>query len=224
MSGPPAIDTVARVRLLVRDPQAMRKFLAERVGLPVRTASPDRVAFDTEGPVLELQQAGDLPPSRTEIGIQVADLGPVAEALAGRGVELAEGPEEEGWGVYVRFRDPEGNLWSVAHSVHAAPDPPPQPRRIGWVVLTASDVRDLARWYERVLGLPKVWAGARWASFGTRGAQVEMKPGDAGPGRHLPSFLVRDPAEAARALSGRIEVRDGRFADPDGNEWLLEAG
>lgn len=56
---------------------------------------------------------GDMPPG-TQRGVQmvVADADAAREELVGRGVECSE-VDEQPWGRFVRFADPDGNAWAL---------------------------------------------------------------------------------------------------------------
>jgi catechol 2,3-dioxygenase-like lactoylglutathione lyase family enzyme len=132
------IDAMSYVGVWVRDQEEAKAFYTEKVGFEVREdmtleemggyrwltvgppdqpdlslilSSPAPPAVDPEAgdQLLELIAKGAMPGGifRTE------DCRATCRELEGRGLELAQQPEERFYGVDATFRDPSGNLWRI---------------------------------------------------------------------------------------------------------------
>ncbi len=72
-------------------------------------------AHDLIGPA---SVAGQDAGSRFQLTIGVNDVDAVCEDLAGRGVELLNGPIDRPWGMRTAaFADPDGHIWEVAAEI-----------------------------------------------------------------------------------------------------------
>ncbi len=100
-------------------------FYGTVLGLPVRSDDEFAIAFDVAGTELRLQKVERFTPQPfTVLGWQVADVGDVVRRLASRGVVLERYPwlNQDAAGIWSApsgarvawFRDPDGNLLSVA--------------------------------------------------------------------------------------------------------------
>ena len=66
--------------------------------------------------------AGQDAGSRFQLTIGVDDTDAVCEDLAGRGVELLNGPIDRPWGLRTAaFADPDGHIWEVAAKISSSP-------------------------------------------------------------------------------------------------------
>jgi catechol 2,3-dioxygenase-like lactoylglutathione lyase family enzyme len=132
------IKGVSHVSVWVRDQDEAKTFYTEKLGLEVRqdvtldelggyrwlaVGPPDdpdtNIILGTPGPpahdeqtsqtILDLISKGAVGP-----GIFTTDdCRATCEQLKGRGVELAQEPEERFYGIDAAFRDPSGNLWRL---------------------------------------------------------------------------------------------------------------
>lgn len=108
-------------------PDDARAFYAETLGLEMIEDSPFALVFNANGTTLRIQKVQELVPAgHTAVGWDVADMVATIRALAARGVTCEQFqplPQDE-HGVWTApdgtkvawFRDPDGNLLSLAES------------------------------------------------------------------------------------------------------------
>lgn len=120
---------LAAVTLFVHDVARTREFYVRAFGIPVHFEDEVSVVFDLGGTVVNLLQeseavelvapasVGDAAAgSRLQLTLDVDDVDSVAALLAGRGVELLNGPQDRPWGIRTAaFADPDGHVWELAH-------------------------------------------------------------------------------------------------------------
>jgi catechol 2,3-dioxygenase-like lactoylglutathione lyase family enzyme len=136
------LEAVSHMGLWVRDQDEAKAFYTEKLGLEVREdavleemggyrwltvglpgqsdlnlilSQPGPPALDPEGAkqMLELVAKGAMGG-----GIfRTADCRATCKELEGRGVELAQQPEERFYGIDATVRDPSGNLWRIVQPI-----------------------------------------------------------------------------------------------------------
>ena len=122
-------NAIGAITLFVEDSQASKKFYGEVFGLPVMYEDESSAVFKFENTLINLlkttsaveliapaavanREAG----ARAQFTIQVDDVDAMCAELAGRGVELLNGPMDRPWGIRTAsFRDPGGHVWEIAH-------------------------------------------------------------------------------------------------------------
>lgn len=136
------INGVSHVSVWVRDQDEAKTFYTEKLGLEVRqdatldelggyrwltVGPPDQpevsIILGTPGPpahdeqtsqaILDLLAKGALGPGI----LTTDDCRATCEELRGRGVELAQEPEERFYGIDAAVRDPFGNLWRLVQPI-----------------------------------------------------------------------------------------------------------
>ena len=119
---------ISAITLFVEDLEATRRFYREVFGLPVLFEDDDSTVFDFGNTIVNLLKAaaaGELVEpaavgareagARFQLTIEVDDVDATCAELAGRGVELLNGPVDRPWGVRTAsFRDPGGHIWEIA--------------------------------------------------------------------------------------------------------------
>ncbi|HEY7731432.1 MAG TPA: VOC family protein [Gaiellaceae bacterium] len=129
MSEP--LNAVGAITMFVEDRERAREFYGRVFGVDPMYEDEDAVAFKLENMVVNLlveREADDLigpapvgrrdAGSRFQLTIWVEDADAVAEELAGRGVELLNGPKDRAWGMRTAaFADPDGHIWEVAAKI-----------------------------------------------------------------------------------------------------------
>ena len=119
---------IAAVTLFVEDLDDAKRFYREVFGLPVAFEDDDSAVFrfgDTmvnllrtsaaEGLIAPAAVASKDVGSRFQFTVGVHDVDAMCEELAGRGVELLNGPIDRPWGIRTAsFRDPDGHIWEIA--------------------------------------------------------------------------------------------------------------
>jgi catechol 2,3-dioxygenase-like lactoylglutathione lyase family enzyme len=117
------------ITLFVEDLDAAKRFYGEVFGLPVAFEDDASAVFDFGNTIINLlktEAAHDLispaavasrdAGARMQFTIQVDDVDAMCAQLAGRGVELLNGPMDRPWGIRTAsFRDPGGHIWEIAH-------------------------------------------------------------------------------------------------------------
>jgi catechol 2,3-dioxygenase-like lactoylglutathione lyase family enzyme len=120
---------IGAITLFVDDVAAAKSFYREVFDLPVMFEDQDSVVFDFGNTVINLlatsaapELVGPAPVAPREAGVRlqltidVPDVDAICAELAGRGVELLNGPMDRPWGIRTAsFRDPGGHVWEVAH-------------------------------------------------------------------------------------------------------------
>jgi catechol 2,3-dioxygenase-like lactoylglutathione lyase family enzyme len=118
--------------LFVADLQRGKSFYQDTLGLKVHFEDDTSVAFNLD-PVLlillTIDSARDLltsdavasPPragAASQLVSFVADVDAVYAELSGKGVEFVREPMDREWGLRTaHFKDPDGNIWEIAHSL-----------------------------------------------------------------------------------------------------------
>jgi catechol 2,3-dioxygenase-like lactoylglutathione lyase family enzyme len=125
-SWPSGINAIT---LFVEDLDESKKFYGEVFGLPVLFQDDNSAVFKFENTLINLlrttaaveliapaavatRDAG----ARAQFTLGVDDVDAMCAELAGRGVELLNGPMDRPWGIRTAsFRDPGGHIWEIAH-------------------------------------------------------------------------------------------------------------
>ncbi len=130
---------VSQLTLVVSNQSKSLAFYTEQVGFEKKTdvALPDGGRWVTVGPrgqelELALWEVGSAvdptqrawsqnwaPGLAPPIVLRVADVQKVYQELSSRGVEFPQVPREYAWGTAATFRDPDGNLFSLAQPPRA---------------------------------------------------------------------------------------------------------
>ena len=119
---------IGAITLFVEDLNAARRFYGHVFGLPVKFEDDDSVVFDFGNTIINLlkttaaveliEPAAVASPgtgSRLQFTIELDDVDAMCAELAGRGVELLNGPVDRPWGVRTAsFTDPGGHIWEIA--------------------------------------------------------------------------------------------------------------
>ncbi len=119
---------IGAITLFVEDLDAARRFYGQVFGLPVKFEDDDSVVFDFGNTIINLPKttaaveliepavvASRETGSRLQFTIEVDDVDAMCAELAGRGVELLNGPMDRPWGVRTAsFTDPGGHIWEIA--------------------------------------------------------------------------------------------------------------
>jgi len=119
---------IGAITLFVEDLEATKRFYREVFGLPVVFEDEDSAVFDFGNTIVNLLKstaAGELiepaavgareAGARFQFTIEVDDVDATCAELAGRGVELLNGPQDRPWGVRTAsFSDPGGHIWEIA--------------------------------------------------------------------------------------------------------------
>lgn len=130
-AGPGAVPWprgIGAVTLFVEELDATKVFYQEVFGLPVAFEDDASAVFrfgDTMINLLKTSAAPELiqpatvaAPAdgvRMQFTIEVDDVDAMCDELAGRGVELLNGPMDRPWGIRTAsFRDPAGHIWEIA--------------------------------------------------------------------------------------------------------------
>ena len=100
--------------LHVRDMAAARAFYTEKMGFKVVDESPAFIQFEAgSANFFSLQADEHAAPTQTiELWWEVEDVDAEHKTLAGRGVEIASGPQDQPFGRTLSVKDPEGNVLS----------------------------------------------------------------------------------------------------------------
>jgi catechol 2,3-dioxygenase-like lactoylglutathione lyase family enzyme len=125
-SWPSGINAIT---LFVEDLDESKKFYGEVFGLPVLFQDDNSAVFKFENTLINLLRttaaveliapAAVARPdagARAQFTLGVDDVDAMCAELAGRGVELLNGPMDRPWGIRTAsFRDPGGHIWEIAH-------------------------------------------------------------------------------------------------------------
>lgn len=117
------------ITLFVEDLAAARQFYVDVFGLPIHFQTANSAVFKFENTLINLLETKSAPEliapapvaspeagSRMQFTIAVDDVDAMCAELAGRGVELLNGPMDRPWGIRTAsFRDPGGHIWEIAH-------------------------------------------------------------------------------------------------------------
>jgi len=124
-----SLRSVSVITLFVADPQRSKEFYERAFGVPTvfEDANSAIVKFDnlmvnlleqSHAPELIVPAPVETRGSRFMPTIFVADVDAVCSGLAGRGVELLNGPLDRPWGMRTAaFADPDGHVWEVAQEL-----------------------------------------------------------------------------------------------------------
>jgi len=129
MGAPPA--SLGAITLFVEDPQRSKEFYARLFDLSPVYEDENAAAFRFENTIVNLlatAAAHDLigpatvaaagAGARFQLTIWVDDADAACTELAGRGVELLNGPVDRAWGMRTAcFADPDGHIWEVAQEL-----------------------------------------------------------------------------------------------------------
>lgn len=218
---------------------AMRKFYERGLGLPVRSAEPDWIEFDTAGASFALHRMDD--PSRQGLMLRFVtpNLDAALAELRGRGLESDGEIAEFRGGRMAHFWDDDGNLLTLLEPASAVPSGAGPP--LDTLIVNVADMDAATDFYRDHFGLPVVLQSPWWTELDTGATKLSLHPRVAASGelRHndqaiVMGFEVPSLEELGRELAGRglvysggpLEQRYGRFAeiaDPDGRVVLFRA-
>jgi catechol 2,3-dioxygenase-like lactoylglutathione lyase family enzyme len=119
---------IGAITLFVEDLAAAKRFYQRVFGLPVTFEDGNSAVFDFGNTIINLLKttaaveliepavvASCGTGSRLQFTIEVDDVDAMCAELAGRGVELLNGPMDRPWGVRTAsFTDPGGHIWEIA--------------------------------------------------------------------------------------------------------------
>jgi lactoylglutathione lyase len=132
-----SLKSVGAITLFVEDPRQSKSFYEDVFEAPVIYEDENAVAFRFENMIVNLLAtpaahdlidpgavAGREAGSSFQLTIWVDDADAVCEELAGRGVELLNGPMNREWGMRTAsFMDPDGHIWEIAQELPEAEGP-----------------------------------------------------------------------------------------------------
>jgi catechol 2,3-dioxygenase-like lactoylglutathione lyase family enzyme len=119
---------IGAITLFVEDLDTAKRFYGDVFGLPVSYEDDASAVFSFGNTVINLlkteaaveliapaavasRDAG----ARLQFTVEVDDVDAMCAELAGRGVELLNGPMDRPWGIRTAsFRDPGGHIWEIA--------------------------------------------------------------------------------------------------------------
>jgi len=121
--------SISAITLFVDDLATAREFYARAFELPLHYEDDVSAVFDFDGTLINLLQEDEaydlIAPAgvadagsgaRMQFTITVDDVDATAAELAGRGVELLNGPLDRPWGIRTAaIADPAGHIWEIAH-------------------------------------------------------------------------------------------------------------
>jgi catechol 2,3-dioxygenase-like lactoylglutathione lyase family enzyme len=155
--------------------------------------------------------------SRLLITIFVADVDAVAGELAGKGVELINGPNDRPSGERTAcFADPAGHIWEIAQDLRLTGKAEGSPKTAGWekseksvdrVSVFVDDLDQARAFYQRIFGLPADQESHGAASFRFQNLIVTLL--DVPGAREL----IAPAAVASREAGSRSQFTN--FMDPD---------
>ena len=119
---------ISAITLFVEDLEVTKKFYREVFGLPIHYEDEASAVFNFGNTLINLliatEARGLIEPaavagpdagSRFQFTITVDDVDAMCAELAGRGVELLNGPMDRPWGIRTAsFKDPAGHIWEIA--------------------------------------------------------------------------------------------------------------
>ena len=119
---------MSAITLFVRDPQVSKSFYLKAFAPEILFEDDVSVALGLENIVINLLQAeradGLVRPepvapresgSRALLTVGVDDTDAACRALAAKGIELLNGPQDQPWGLRTAaFADPDGHVWELA--------------------------------------------------------------------------------------------------------------
>lgn len=115
-SSLPALSTVHRIILYVKDTERSARFYHETLGIPVKSKEPGWVELDTRGVALCLHRgrAARPPKDQTSVAFRVSDFDAAYKALQLREVPGLGEPFSPCAGVRcLPFEDPDGNALGI---------------------------------------------------------------------------------------------------------------
>lgn len=115
-SSTPALATVARVILYVKDTARSARWYSQTLGLPIRFQEPGWVELETRGATLCLHRgrASRPPKDQASVGFRVADFDAAYKALQLREVPGLSEPFSPCGGLRcASFEDPDGNALGI---------------------------------------------------------------------------------------------------------------
>lgn len=122
---------IGAITLFVEDLDATKRFYQEVFDLPVVFEDDNSAVFSFGKTLINLLQVSEAPEliapaavaaphtgSRFQLTIWVEDVDARCAQLAGRGVQLLNGPQDRPWGVRTAcFADPAGHIWELAQGL-----------------------------------------------------------------------------------------------------------
>ena len=122
-------QSIFAVTLFCEDLAKTIAFYERTFGLPIHFEGPTSAVFKFGSTLINLLQIGQadelISPalvanreagSRFVFTVQVDDVDAMCAELAGRGVDLLNGPMDRPWGIRTAsFMDPAGYIWEIAH-------------------------------------------------------------------------------------------------------------
>ena len=123
--------SIGAITLFTEDLPASKSFYADVFGLSRVFEDDVSVAFSLGGTILNVLAVSEAPEligpatvagpeagARLQFTLEVDDVDAVVAELAGRGVELINGPINRPWGVRTAaFPDPAGHVWELAQEL-----------------------------------------------------------------------------------------------------------
>jgi catechol 2,3-dioxygenase-like lactoylglutathione lyase family enzyme len=122
-------SAIGAITLFVEDLEATKRFYGEVFDLPVLFEDDNSAVFKFENTLINLLKTAAavelIEPAtvasrdagaRAQFTLGVDDVDAMCAELAGRGVQLLNGPIDRPWGIRTAsFRDPGGHIWEIAH-------------------------------------------------------------------------------------------------------------
>ena len=126
-----SLNTVSAITLFVADRDRAKSFYEKAFDVEPVYEDEQSIAFRFENLIVNLLVESEAPGligpavvarqeagSRFQLTIGVDDVDAVCADLAGRGVELLNGPIDRPWGIRTAaFPDPDGHVWEVAAAI-----------------------------------------------------------------------------------------------------------
>ncbi|MGH3192101.1 MAG: VOC family protein [Streptosporangiaceae bacterium] len=123
--------SIGAITLFTEDLDRSKRFYQEVFGFPVAWEDDNSAVFKFGNTIINLLKipaaheliepgtvAGPDAGARFQLTVGVADTDAVCAELAGRGVELLNGPMNRPWGIRTAsFTDPSGHIWEIAQDL-----------------------------------------------------------------------------------------------------------
>ena len=123
--------SIGAITMFTEDLDRSKRFYQDVFGLPVAWEDDNSAVFKFENTIINLLKipaaheliepgtvAGPEAGARFQLTVGVADVDAVCAELAGRGVELLNGPMNRSWGIRTAsFTDPSGHIWEIAQDL-----------------------------------------------------------------------------------------------------------
>ncbi|MHB8573136.1 MAG: VOC family protein [Candidatus Dormibacteria bacterium] len=120
--------SIAAVTLFAEDLEATRDFYARAFGQKTVFEDANSAVFKVGGTLINLLRISEAPGlvaparvgardagARMQFTVGVDDVDAMCAELAGRGIEILNGPMDRPWGVRTAsFQDPAGHIWEIA--------------------------------------------------------------------------------------------------------------